>query len=141
MADALARDLRLSNAERERVVWLVRHARVSLRPGTLPLAAYKRLLRSPGTAELLDLQRAESLATGGDGSDAEAARRYLVEQPDGPIDPPALVSGQDLIELGLKPGPEFKRLLEAAYDAQLENHFHDRAGAVAWLRAQLDGPS
>jgi tRNA nucleotidyltransferase/poly(A) polymerase len=35
--------------------------------------------------------------------------------------PQRLMTGKDLIELGLKPGPEFKNILDWAYEYQLEN--------------------
>ena len=37
--------------------------------------------------------------------------------------------------IGRKPGPEFKPLLDAAFEAQLDGAFTDEAGAVAWLKA------
>jgi poly(A) polymerase len=35
--------------------------------------------------------------------------------------PPPLVTGRDLIQQGLKPGPVFKKLLDYAYDRQLDD--------------------
>jgi len=34
----------------------------------------------------------------------------------------------------LAPGPEFKVLLEEAYEAQLEGRFSDLEGGLHWLR-------
>ncbi|MCX6955768.1 MAG: polynucleotide adenylyltransferase [Verrucomicrobia bacterium] len=51
--------------------------------------------------------------------------------------PRPLVLGRHLIALGQKPGPEFKRLLDAAFEAQLDGAFADEAGGIAWLRARL----
>jgi hypothetical protein len=48
--------------------------------------------------------------------------------------PAPLLSGEDLIEAGLKPGPRFGELLEQAYDAQLAGDITDREQALAWLR-------
>ena len=48
--------------------------------------------------------------------------------------PQPLLLGRHLIELGLKPGPEFKAVLDAAFEAQLEGQFHDLDGARAWWR-------
>jgi len=47
--------------------------------------------------------------------------------------PPPLVTGDDLIALGLKPGPNFKTILDNTYDAQLEGRVttHDQALAFA----------
>lgn len=137
-AENLAARLRLSNAERDGLTWLLAHAHDDLRPGGLPRPRYKRLLSEPGIADLLSLQQAESEATG-QGADAVAAcRRYLAEQPDGPIDPPPLVTGTDLIALGRNPGPAFKRLLDAVRDAQLAGSIASRAAALDWIRQNAD---
>jgi hypothetical protein len=36
------------------------------------------------------------------------------------LSPPPLVTGEDLIVMGLAPGPRFKSILDQVYDAQLE---------------------
>jgi poly(A) polymerase len=53
-----------------------------------------------------------------------------------PIIPPPLVSGDDLIALGLKPGPKFGEILEAVETRQLEGALKDREEALAWVRAE-----
>jgi poly(A) polymerase len=45
--------------------------------------------------------------------------------------PPPLVTGDDLTAAGATPGPAFKRALDAAYDAQLEDRVSDKAAALA----------
>jgi hypothetical protein len=40
------------------------------------------------------------------------------------------IGGDDLVEAGLVPGPGFKAVLEATYDAQLEGRVHDREEAL-----------
>lgn len=47
---------------------------------------------------------------------------------------PPWVDGYDLIKMGLKPGPGFKRLLDEVYDAQLEGQLEDRKAALQWVR-------
>jgi len=43
----------------------------------------------------------------------------------------------------MKPGPEMKRILDAAFEAQLDGDFGDESGAIAWagkfLRAGAEG--
>lgn len=51
--------------------------------------------------------------------------------------PTRLLTGKNLIEMGLKPGPQFSRILRAAFEAQLEGKFHTTEGAKAWLRQQF----
>ncbi len=49
--------------------------------------------------------------------------------------PRPLLQGRHLVAIGRKPGPEFKPLLDAAFEAQLDGAFTDEAGAIAWLKA------
>jgi tRNA nucleotidyltransferase (CCA-adding enzyme) len=51
--------------------------------------------------------------------------------------PRALLQGRHLIAAGLAPGPEFKALLAAAFEAQLDGAFRDEAGALLWFRDNL----
>ncbi len=48
--------------------------------------------------------------------------------------PTPIVLGRHLIELGMKPGPEFGRILAQAFDAQLEGRFEDLDGGIGWVR-------
>ncbi|MCL4221505.1 MAG: hypothetical protein KJZ65_09040 [Phycisphaerales bacterium] len=48
----------------------------------------------------------------------------------GGLAPAALVSGDDLIAAGFRPGPGFGDLLDRVYDAQLEGEIRDRAEGI-----------
>lgn len=54
--------------------------------------------------------------------------------------PRPILMGRHLLALGLRPGPEFKLILDAAFEAQLEGRFQDLEGAQLWLAAQSDLP-
>lgn len=54
--------------------------------------------------------------------------------------PAPLLLGRHLITAGLPPGPQFKAVLSAAYEAQLDGVFTDAAGASAWLAQHLATP-
>jgi len=47
--------------------------------------------------------------------------------------PKPILQGRHLLAAGLPPGPEFGRILDAAYEAQLDGHFTDLDGALSWL--------
>ena len=51
------------------------------------------------------------------------------------LNPPPLIVGTDLIELGLKPGPAFSDLLGRARIMQLDEQLCDRPAAIAWLKS------
>lgn len=52
--------------------------------------------------------------------------------------PKPIVLGRHLLQLGLQPGPEFKRITAAAFEAQLDGAFADEPGGTAWVRAFLN---
>lgn len=63
----------------------------------------------------------------------ECARRLTVEAQA----PRPILQGRHLIEAGLKPGAHFKKILEAAFEAQTEGAFEDEDGARLWRDAFL----
>ncbi len=131
------RSLKLANAEIEGALWLAGHAGQLNDPRTLPRSRLKRLLAAPGIGDLLALHRAVALASGS-GLDAVAyCEAYLRDEPDGPIDPPPILTGDDLVRHGLKPGREFARLLEAIRTAQLEGEVTTRVEALARVDAMV----
>lgn len=142
VVDRVADRLKLANAERDRASWLVRRHRDLVDPESLPVARLKRILAEPAIGDLLLLHRADAEASGSSADHVDYCERYLRDEPDGPIRPDPLLGGNDLKQLGLLPGPSFKRWLERAYDAQLGGEIADHDQAIAWVRRHLsnDGP-
>ncbi|MHC4480022.1 MAG: CCA tRNA nucleotidyltransferase [Planctomycetota bacterium] len=134
MAEKVCRRLRLSNDEIERVCWLVerhlyfRDAR-GMRQSTL-----KRLFAEPGFGQLAELHRADALASWGNLD----AYNYVIETRRGmaheEVEPPRLITGHDLMEMGYEPGPLLGRVLEAVRDAQLEGEVRTPEQARALAR-------
>ena len=55
--------------------------------------------------------------------------------------PTPLISGRDLIEMGLEPGPAFREILNQVYDAQLESRIATKDDALALARKVAAGQS
>lgn len=51
--------------------------------------------------------------------------------------PKPILQGRHLVALGFKPGPAFKPVLDAAFEAQLDGAFSDEAGGRDWLGRRL----
>ena len=137
MAQAVCARLRLSARETERVVELVRH---HLRFKDFPRmrrSTQLRFLRMEGFDEHLELHRLDCLASHGDLSTYELARRILEETPLAQIKPAPLLGGDDLIAQGYTPGPLFKEILQTVEDAQLEGKLHTREDALRLLAEQF----
>lgn len=47
------------------------------------------------------------------------------------LSPDPFISGDDLMALGMTPGPDFKTVLESVYDSQLEGNISDKKTALA----------
>lgn len=131
---AIGRRLRLSNDEIDRVTWLVGHQQALADAPAMPLARLKRLLSHRGRDELLHLARVALLAADLDLHPVLFCEEFLARTTPEELNPPPLLTGNDLIQLGLRPGPRFKQLLDAVRDAQLNLEITTHDEAVALVR-------
>jgi len=136
--EAICRRLKLSNDELERTAWLVRQQDALREPDKLRLAQLKRLLAHPFRDDLLSLMRATLFSERADLHPVLFCEQFLEATPPDVLNPPPLVTGNDLIAVGLKPGPRFKQLLDEACDAQLNGELISHEAAMEWVRARLD---
>lgn len=130
MAEEICKRLRLSLRDTERVVELIRH---HMRFKDLPRMKRStriRFLRMQGFEEHLELHRLDCLASHGKLENYELVRQMLGELPEEEIRPPRLLTGNDLIHEGYKPGPMFKQILQAVEDAQLEGEIQTQEDAL-----------
>jgi poly(A) polymerase len=137
MAAAICARLRLSARDTERVVELVRH---HLRFKDFPRmrrATQLRFVRMAGFAEHLELHRLDCLASHGDLTNYEVARRLRDETPVEQMKPAPLLRGDDLIAQGYIPGPLFKEILQMVEDAQLEGKLHSREDSLRLVAEQF----
>lgn len=120
MAEEICGRLRMSNGDTSQVLELVaNHMRFGdikkMRQSTL-----KRFFRLPRFDEHVALHRMDCLSSHRDLSLYDFARQsYEAAEPEN-IRPAPLLTGDDLIALGYRPGPAFRSMLELAEDAQLE---------------------
>jgi poly(A) polymerase len=135
MAAEICQRLRISNDDREVIVWLVsQHMRIAAMP-EMRESKRKRLVREPGFPELLELLRADSLACWGNLDTWNWIKDYAENLEPEAIRPEPLVNGRDLIERGHQPGPLFKEILQTIEDAQLEGELNSREDALAMLES------
>jgi poly(A) polymerase len=93
----------------------------------------KRILAEPGIEDLLALHRADALASTGNTEHVDYCEYYLKIEPAGPINPPPLITGHDLVRLGLQPGAHFATILEQVREAQLEGQIQSKRAALEWV--------
>lgn len=139
--EAICRRLKLSNDERDRIVWLVRQQDVLVTASEMTLAQLKRLLAHPYHRDLLRLTHARLLAANDDLHPVLFVEEFLAQQAPESINPPPLISGNELIQQGITPGPRFRELLETVREAQLNGEITTAEGALSLVRRlQADSP-
>jgi poly(A) polymerase len=137
MAGRVCQRLKLSNAERERVEWLVgMHIYLCDAP-RMKASKLKPVLAHPGIRELLALHRADAAAWGRSVGHVEFCERKLAEWSAAELTPPPLLTGDDLLETGVPQGPIYKRLLDAVREAQLDGTVTTREQAVETVKQLL----
>ena len=137
MAEEICQRLRFSNQTTEQVAALVaNHMRFGdakkMKESTL-----KRFLRLPHFEEHLELHRLDCTGSHRDLSIYEFVREKLKSTPEEEMRPAPLISGEDLIQHGWKPGPQFRTMLQAVEDAQLEGTLHTREEAMSFLETNF----
>jgi len=135
MADHICRTLRFSNEDTEQIESLVaNHMRFKDVP-QMRTATLKRFVRLPRFEEHLELNRLDCLASHGSLQTYTFVQQFLVETPPEIVYPPKLVTGDDLKDMGLVPGPQFREILLAIEEAQLEGKLLDRESALRLARS------
>lgn len=141
MTDGMLRRLKFSNADREAIVAMVANHMTFKDVPAMRLATLKRLLARPTFESELKLHAADCGASHGKLTNLAFLKKKKREFSSEEIRPPKLISGRDLIKMGMKPGPEFGPILAAVEDAQLEGKIRTREEALEWARGQLKAES
>jgi poly(A) polymerase len=137
MAEEICRSLRFSNDETEQILALVdNHMRFG-HATRMKESTLKKFLRLRAFDEHLALHRADCLASHRNLSTYEFVQQKRAEIPPEKMRPAPLVTGDDLIAAGHKPGPKFREILSAVEDAQLEGRLPSREAALEYVRRQF----
>jgi poly(A) polymerase len=130
--DALKCRLRFSNSDAAALSFALAHQESLAAADSLPWSAIQPLLISPWietATRLLEL-RTEL------GEVAPATSQWIrgrLAWSEQRLNPPRILTGQDLLEAGLRSGPQFRQLLDEARCRQLDGHLSDRDQALQWL--------
>jgi len=73
----------------------------------------------------------------GEPESVRVLRAMAAELALGSAAPRPILLGRHLVARGLRPGPRFKEVLTAGFEAQLDGEFADESGAERWLDAWL----
>ena len=136
MTEEIMRRLRFSGAEIEATVEMVRQHMVFKDVPNMRVAKLKRFMARPTFDEELELHRVDCQGSHRMLGNYEFLLRKREEFANEPIIPPPLIRGDDLIALGLKPGPKFSEILEAAETRQLEGSLRTWEEALEWVKRE-----
>jgi len=136
MTEAIMRRLRFSGAEIDATVEMVQQHMVFKDVPNMRVAKLKRFMARPTFDDELELHRVDCESSHRMLDNYEFLLRKRQEFANEPIIPPPLVRGDDLIALGLKPGPKFGEILEAVETRQLEGTLRTREEALEWVKQE-----
>ena len=138
---AIAREiltrLRFSNEIIDEVLALVDNHMKFMHVPKMNSSTLKRFLRMHRFEEHLALHRLDCLGSSGKLDTWEFVREKLRELPAEQLRPPRLLTGDDLIAAGFKPGPVMKTILTAVEDAQLEGAISTPEQALELVRSRF----
>ena len=140
MTESIMERLRFSRAEIDAVVEMVRQHMVFKDVPRMRVAKLKRFMARPTFEEELELHRVDCASSHRMMDNYEFLLQKREEFANEPIIPPPLVRGDDLIALGMKPGPKFGEILEAVETKQLEGGLKDRQEALDWVKREYGAP-
>lgn len=129
---------KLSNEESEAVRFLLEQEDAIRHASHTPWPQLQRLLISSRIAELLCYGAAVCQVLDGNATEIEYCRAKL-QLPFDELNPAPLVTGDDLKQSGMNPGPAFKLILEKLRDAQLEKQITTKDEAMELARRLADG--
>jgi poly(A) polymerase len=133
-AHAMRQTLRISNEESDAMEGTLIGAGQMLEGDAVPgIARMKRFLASPTADSAIELLHAFARV----GEHVQRIEKVLGELKhlsDLDVAPPPLITGDDLTAAGFQPGPMFKRVLDAVYDAQLEDRITTKDQAMQLAR-------
>lgn len=141
MAYHIMKRLRYSNMVIEITNALVRNHMAFKDVQSMRHSTLKRFLTRHTFNDELELHRVDCLSSHGILSNYDFLIEKRAEFSHTSLAPTALINGTDLITLlHWKPGPQFRKALEATYNAQLEGLLSSREEAFAFIRKKFPNP-
>jgi poly(A) polymerase len=141
---AIARDiltrLRFSNDDYTQILALIKHHMQFGDVTKMKQSTLKRFLRLPRFDEHLALHYADVMSSHGLLGMYDYAKANFEQLSESEIKPQLLLTGEDLIAAGYRPGPRFREMLTAAEDAQLEGALTSREQALTFIANRFGKP-
>jgi poly(A) polymerase len=137
MAEQILKRLKFSNKQIEEIVVCVRHHMQFKDVKQMRKATLRRLLMRDTFPLELELHRLDCLGSNGDLEHYNFLIEQAAELERQPTIRPPLLTGDDLIVLGVKPGKELGALLSEIRELQLADELKTPLEARAWVKKKL----
>lgn len=137
IAADICRRLRFSNDEAHQIVALVQHHMRFADAPQMKSSTLKRFFRLPGFDEHLALHRMDCMAAHRRLENYNYVLARWQSMPEEEVRPARLITGRDLIAAGYKPGAQFREILQAVEDAQLEGAISTTPEALELVREKF----
>jgi tRNA nucleotidyltransferase/poly(A) polymerase len=133
LVTTVAERWRLSNKETDRTAWLLAHGRALDDAAQQPWSRLQPVLVHNGANELVALYQVSAKLGRAAQSDIDFCRQKLA-LPAQQLNPPPLVTGDDLLTMGVPKGKRYSVLLSAARAAQLDGVVQNAEEAREFVR-------
>jgi len=137
IAEEICHRLRFSNDDTDQILALVDNHMRFAHAQRMNQSTFKRFVRMPRFDEHLQLHRMDCQSSHGDLTSYNFTRGKIASMPPETIRPAPLIKGDDLITAGYLPGPQFKKILSAVEDGQLEGRLHSKDEAMAFVGSEF----
>jgi poly(A) polymerase len=134
MTEDIMTALRYDNKSIQTVRELVQHHMQFKDVNRMRDSTLKRMMSRPTFPVELELHRIDCASSHGDLTHYDYLKRLVETMPPEQIDPPSLITGHDLLSMGLRPGKEVGRILERIRVDQLEGTIQTREEALKFAR-------
>jgi poly(A) polymerase len=134
MAETIMTSLRYDNKTIANVKELVRHHMQFKDVHHMRQHTLKKMMQRPTFVKELELHRIDCESSHGDLKHWEFLKHLLETMPPEEIKPTPFISGDDLKKMGVLPGKQLGRILEAVKNAQLDGAVQNRHEALALAR-------
>jgi poly(A) polymerase len=140
MAAEICRRFRFSNEESRQILALVQNHMRFADAEHMKTSTLKRFFRLESFDEHLALHRMDATASNHDLRYWQFVRDRWQSMPEETVRPHPLITGRELIAAGYRPGAQFKEMLRAAEDAQLEGAVETAEEALHLVRERFGAP-
>jgi poly(A) polymerase len=140
MATEICRRFRFSNDETRQILALVQNHMRFADVENMRASTLKRFFRLEAFDEHLALHRMDALASNRNLHYWQFARDRWQAMPEEIVRPRPLITGRELIAAGYRPGAQFREMLNAVEDAQLEGVVTTADEALNFIREKFGVP-